>query len=123
MIISDISIQFRSVSSQTKPRGVISEWMGDPEEPLQGFSFKAGSTRDTTGMVFWSDVFLYDDEFKGKIAIVVMDTQGLFDSKTPPADNTKIFALGTLISSIQLYNLNGVVQEDQLQYLQVSFNQ
>lgn len=96
--------------------------MGHRDEPLSGFSFKAGSTRDTTGMIFWSDVFLHDDEFKGKIAIVVMDTQGLFDSKTPPADNTKIFALGTLISSIQMYNLNGVVQEDQLQYLQVNFN-
>ena len=118
----DIFIQFKSVSSKTNQNRNLSEWMGDREEPLNGFSFKGGSSRDTTGMIFWSDVFLYDDVFEDKIAIVVMDTQGLFDSKTPPADNTKIFALGTLISSIQIYNLNGVVQEDQLQYLQVSFN-
>ncbi|CAO1407507.1 unnamed protein product [Diamesa hyperborea] len=111
---------YKSVSSKTKPSGKISEWMGHRDEPLTGFTFKAGHHRDTTGMLFWSDVFLHDDEFKGKIAIVVMDTQGLFDSKTPPADNTKIFALGTLISSIQMYNLNGVVQEDHLQYLQLA---
>lgn len=115
-------MQFKSVSSPTKPDGNISEWMGNSEDPLSGFSWKSGSTRDTTGMIFWSDVFLYDDDIKGKIAIVVMDTQGLFDKETPPADNTKIFALGTLISSIQMYNLNGVVQEDQLQYLQVTFD-
>ncbi|CAO1398340.1 unnamed protein product [Diamesa serratosioi] len=111
---------FKSVASRTQPSGNISEWMGDGDEPLRGFSWKGGSTRDTTGLIFWSDVFLYDDDFKNKIAIVVMDTQGLFDKETPPADNTKIFALGTLISSIQFYNLNGVVQEDQLQYLQLA---
>ncbi|CAO1398352.1 unnamed protein product [Diamesa serratosioi] len=120
IIISDISIQFKSVASRTQPSGNISEWMGDGDEPLRGFSWKGGSTRDTTGLIFWSDVFLYDDDFKNKIAIVVMDTQGLFDKETPPADNTRIFALGTLISSIQFYNLNGVVQEDQLQYLQLA---
>lgn len=47
-----------------------------------------------------------------------MDTQGLFDNETSPADNSRIFALGTLISSIQILNLVGIIQEDQLQYLQ-----
>jgi len=53
-----------------------------------------------------------------KIAIVIMDTQGLFDNETSPADNSRIFALGTLISSIQVLNLSAIIQEDQLQYLQ-----
>ncbi|XP_070497556.1 atlastin-1-like [Chironomus tepperi] len=47
-----------------------------------------------------------------------MDTQGLFDNQTSPMENSKIFALGTLISSIQVLNLSGLIQEDQLQYLQ-----
>jgi atlastin len=46
-----------------------------------------------------------------------MDTQGLFDNETTPIDNARIFALSTLISSIQIFNLSGVIQEDQLQYL------
>lgn len=67
----------------------------------------------------WSDVFLHTVATTGeKIAIVVMDTQGLFDNETSPADNSRIFALGTLISSIQILNLVGIIQEDQLQYLQ-----
>lgn len=44
--------------------------------------------------------------------------KGLFDNETSPMDNSRIFALGTLISSIQILNLVGIIQEDQLQYLQ-----
>lgn len=67
----------------------------------------------------WSDVFLHTIATTGeKIALVVIDTQGLFDNETSPADNSRIFALGTLISSVQILNLVGIIQEDQLQYLQ-----
>ena len=70
------------------------------------------------GITLWNDVFLYDDESnQSKYGIIVLDTQGLFDNKTSPADNSKIFALGTLISSIQVLNLFNLVHEDQLQYL------
>lgn len=93
--------------------------MGEEDEPLKGFSWRSGASRDTSGIVMWSDVFLHTVENTGeKLAIVVMDTQGLFDNETTPEDNSRIFALGTLISSIQVLNLLGVVQEDQLQYLQ-----
>lgn len=33
-------------------------------------------------------------------------------------ENSRIFALSTLISSIQILNLSNLIQEDQLQYLQ-----
>ena len=90
--------------------------MGDENEPLQGFSWHSGSDRDTTGIIMWSDVFLHTVPTSGeKIAIVVIDTQGLFDSKSTSAENARIFSIGTLISSIQIFNLTGVVQEDQLQ--------
>lgn len=93
--------------------------MGLPEEPLKGFSWRSGTKRDTTGIIMWSDIFLHTIATTGeKVAIVVMDTQGLFDNETSPADNSRIFALGTLISSIQILNLVGIIQEDQLQYLQ-----
>jgi atlastin len=93
--------------------------MGASDMPLNGFSWRGGSTRDTTGITVWNDVFLHEVPATGeKLAIIVMDTQGLFDNRTSPMDNSRIFALGTLVSSIQLLNINGVVQEDQLQYLQ-----
>jgi atlastin len=93
--------------------------MGPPDLPLAGFSWRSGSARDTSGILMWNDAFLYTVPRTGeKLAIVIIDTQGLFDSETTPVNNSRIFVLGTLISSIQVFNLNSNVQEDQLQYLQ-----
>lgn len=95
----------------------MTNWMGTSTEPLNGFSWRSGVRRDTTGITFWSDVFLHDAENGDKIAIILVDTQGLFDNETSADENSKIFALSTLLSSCQLLNLSGVIQEDQLQYL------
>jgi len=93
--------------------------MGSGDEPLKGFSWRAGIKRDTIGIIIWSDVFLHTIDKTGeKIAIIVMDTQGLFDKHTTPTDNSRIFVLSNLISSIQVLNLANRIQEDQLQYLQ-----
>lgn len=37
-----------------------SEWLGDENEPLTGFSWRGGSERDTTGILMWSDIFLHE---------------------------------------------------------------
>ena len=66
----------------------------------------------------WNDVFLHTNENGEKLAIIVLDTQGLFDNDTSAQDNSRIFAIGTLISSIQVLNISMQIQEDQLQYLQ-----
>lgn len=71
----------------------------------------------------WSDVFLSERERKGKVekfAIILIDTQGLFDSSTTTADNSKIFALGALISSTQIFNLHDVLEEHQLEFLHLA---
>jgi atlastin len=92
--------------------------MGSPDDPLRGFSWRSGTTRETTGVIFWSDVFLYDNPNGDKLAILVVDTQGLFDNETSTEDNSKIFSLTTMLSSIEILNLHGLVQEDHLQYMQ-----
>ncbi|KAL7017429.1 hypothetical protein ACKWTF_010374 [Chironomus riparius] len=94
------------------------DWMGEPEEPLTGFDWKSGVERVTKGLILWGDVFLHDGPRNEKYAIYIMDTQGLFDHKTTTAENSKIFSLSTLISSIQILNILNILQEDQLQYLQ-----
>jgi hypothetical protein len=48
-----------------------------------------------------------------------MDTQGLNDNKTSTAVNVKVFALSTMLSSIQIYNLKQQIQENDLQLLKV----
>lgn len=93
-------------------------WLGDDDEPLVGFAWKSGTKRITTGLILWSDVFLYDDPKGEKLAIYLMDTQGLFDHKSSPTDNSRIFSLSTMISSMQILNLLNLIQENQLQYLQ-----
>ena len=96
----------------------VEDWMGDKDEPLSGFSWAYGSHRHTTGIIIWSDVFLYDAPSGDKIAILLMDTQGLFDHKSSPTENARIFSFSTLISSVQIFNLFNHIHEDELQYLQ-----
>ncbi len=52
-------------------------------------------------------------------AIVLMDTQGLFDRESTYQENTVVFSLSTLLSSLQILNLSKNIQENDLQNLQV----
>jgi len=33
------------------------DWLGDDESPLEGFSWRGGSERETTGILLWSEPF------------------------------------------------------------------
>ncbi|XP_060118263.1 atlastin-1 isoform X1 [Heteronotia binoei] len=95
------------------------DWVGDYNEPLTGFSWRGGSERETTGIQIWSEIFLVDKPDGNKVAVLLMDTQGTFDSQSTLRDSATVFALSTMISSIQVYNLSQNVQEDDLQHLQL----
>lgn len=95
------------------------DWLGDDNEPLKGFSWRGGSERDTTGILMWSDIFLFDFPKGEKIAIILLDTQGAFDSQSTVRDCATVFALSTMLSSVQIYNLSQNIQEDDLQHLQL----
>ncbi|CAL1575318.1 unnamed protein product [Knipowitschia caucasica] len=95
------------------------DWLGDPGEPLTGFSWRGGSERETTGIQIWSEVFLVDKPDGRKVALLLMDTQGTFDSQSTLRDSATVFALSTMISSMQVYNISQNVQEDDLQHLQL----
>ncbi|KAG7249370.1 hypothetical protein CRUP_004785, partial [Coryphaenoides rupestris] len=94
------------------------DWLGEAEEPLTGFSWRGGSERETTGIQIWSEVFLVDKPDGHKVAVLLMDTQGTFDSQSTLRDSATVFALSTMISSMQVYNISQNVQEDDLQHLQ-----
>lgn len=66
----------------------------------------------------WSDIFLHD-EGSNKIAIILLDTQGVYDNQSTAKDCAFIFALSTLVSSVQIYNLSQNIQENDLQHLQL----
>ncbi len=56
------------------------EWLGGDEDPLEGFHWRGGSERDTIGILLWSKVFLVKTPTNKEVAVLLMDTQGAFDS-------------------------------------------
>uniref|UniRef100_A0A8C5EL96 Atlastin-3-like n=1 Tax=Gouania willdenowi TaxID=441366 RepID=A0A8C5EL96_GOUWI len=94
-------------------------WLGGDDEPLTGFSWRGGSEPETTGIQLWSEVFLVTRDDGSELAVVLMDTQGAFDDQSTVKDCATIFALSTMTSSVQIYNLSQNIQEDDLQQLQL----
>lgn len=91
-------------------------WLNS-EPSLKGFSWRGGGERDTNGVIMWSEPFIVCDRNGEEIAVLLMDTQGSFDSMSTVKDCATIFALSTMISSIQIYNVSQNIQEDDLQHL------
>ncbi|XP_071762687.2 atlastin-2-like isoform X1 [Centroberyx gerrardi] len=94
-------------------------WMGGDDEPLTGFTWRGGCERETTGIQVWNEVFVVDKPDGTKVAVLLVDTQGAFDSQSTIKDCATVFALSTMTSSVQVYNLSQNIQEDDLQHLQL----
>lgn len=98
----------------------LSDWISERNSTeLSGFLWRGGRKPATTGIVMWSDIFTYDYENGDKVAIILLDTQGTFDSRSTLLESTTVFALSTLLSSVQCYNVMQNIQEDDLQHLQL----
>ena len=81
------------------------------------FKWRAGSDRMTTGIWVWSKPFFRKLANNEEIAIILMDTQGMFDNETSITLTACIFGLSTLVSSYQIYNVQNRIQEDNLGHL------
>jgi hypothetical protein len=55
--------------------------------------------------IYQEQKYLNSNLFKIQIAILIMDTQGLFEIESTPIIDQTIFYLSMLISSIQILNL------------------
>lgn len=86
---------------------------------MEGFKWSGGKDRVTTGIHIWPEVFKHDCVDGRKLAIVLIDTQGIFDNKTTMKDNTTIFALSSLLSSVQIFNVMQNINENDLHHLQM----
>lgn len=97
------------------------DWLGEEQNdvPLTGFHWRGGADRDTTGILMWSKVFEVKLPCGKDVAVVLMDTQGAFDSNATVRDCATIFALSAMLSSVLVYNLTSNIQEDDLQHLQL----
>jgi len=83
-----------------------------------GFQWRGGQERNTTGIWMWSEPFLVTkSSSKERFALLLVDTQGMFDHETTMSLTAAIFGLSTLLSSYQIYNVDKRIQEDHLQQL------
>lgn len=67
----------------------------------------------------WSEIFTHDYENGEKVAIVLLDTQGIFDTRSSQKEVAAIFAISMLLSSVQCFNVSQQIQEDDLQHLEM----
>jgi len=80
------------------------------------FYFRAGAERTTVGIWIYSTPFVRT--IKGtKVAVLLMDTQGLFDPHAPPEVNNAVFGLSVLLSSYQILNVSKQIQQNTLSEL------
>ena len=79
--------------------------------------FRFAHRRHTTGIWIWSEPFVRTGANGEKLAVYVVDTQGLFDNETTQSLTACIFGLSTLLSSHSIYNVSGRIGEDALQHL------
>ncbi|CAE7492805.1 atl, partial [Symbiodinium microadriaticum] len=114
----NISDSWMTMSGDNMDEGNVSGSEADISVKSSGFAWSGGQERQTTGMWMWSEPFFRKvASYPEEIAILLMDTQGMFDNETTMSLTARIFGLSTLISSYQIYNVDKRIQEDNLQHL------
>lgn len=89
-----------------------------------GFNTKRNRNGTTKGIWAWPEIFIHDNITCGtvsgnKVAIILLDTEGLFHIDTDLRHNTMIFALSTMFSSMQGYNVFKDINSDTMQFLDI----
>ncbi|GMT25736.1 hypothetical protein PFISCL1PPCAC_17033 [Pristionchus fissidentatus] len=92
------------------------DWLGDDAQ-VHGFHWRSGAKRDTVGIWMWGEPIMIESPSGENLAVVLLDTQGAFDNQSTYQQCTTIFALSTIVSSLQIYNVVDAIQEDALQNL------
>lgn len=96
------------------------DWLYNGYDGLKnGFECKNDTTCYTVGIWAWSKIFTTYRKNEEKIGILLLNTQGTFDSESSQHDNVKIFSLASMMSSLQIYNLSEHIQETDIENLQL----
>jgi len=120
----DFFLRYLHYLDQHGTPAALEDWLGQPDAPLTGFHWRGGAERDTTGILMWSKPFLVklpgrSGQKAQEVAVILLDTQGAFDSSSTVRDCATIFALSAMLSSVLVYNLTANIQEDDLQHLEL----
>uniref|UniRef100_H2XNT9 GB1/RHD3-type G domain-containing protein n=2 Tax=Ciona intestinalis TaxID=7719 RepID=H2XNT9_CIOIN len=82
------------------------------------FQCKGGNERVTIGINITDKPIILMNKVGEEVAVFLMDSEGLFDKK----QSATVFAISTLLSSLQIFNVSEQIQECDLQYLQMFTN-
>lgn len=85
-----------------------------PKKQFTSFNWTHGKDIGTYGMWALDSPININDEF----SLIIIDTQGIYDTTLGVKLTTGLFALSTLISSFQIYNIDKRLQEDYLHHLE-----
>ncbi|CAM9758698.1 unnamed protein product, partial [Laminaria digitata] len=77
---------------------VEGEEEGGEESALRSFAWRGGVEPMTTGIWVWSEPFVRRTEGGKEVAVLLVDTQGMFDNETSMGLTACIFAVSTLVS-------------------------
>ncbi|GFQ98686.1 atlastin, partial [Trichonephila clavata] len=91
-----LNFMLRFLEAQGNP-----DWLGEDDQPLKGFSWRGGSERDTTGILIWNKVFPLTLPSGEEIAVLFDGHTRAFDSTSTVKECATVFALSTMLSSIQ----------------------
>ncbi|XP_050809112.1 RING finger protein 112-like [Gopherus flavomarginatus] len=93
-------------------------WMGREDEPLEGFEWRVSTQRVTKGVWAWSQPFWVPTE-GGKVAVLLVDTEGSMDIEQNKETSIKLSAMSMLLSSHQILNIGRRVKDPDLEYLEM----
>ncbi|XP_065447048.1 RING finger protein 112-like [Chrysemys picta bellii] len=93
-------------------------WMGREDELLEGFEWRADMQRVTKGVWAWSQPFWIPDK-GGKVAVLLVDTEGSMDIERKKETCIKLSAMSMLLSSYQILNIGCRVKDPDFEYLEM----
>ncbi|XP_043373077.1 RING finger protein 112-like isoform X2 [Dermochelys coriacea] len=93
-------------------------WMGQEDEPLEGFEWRRDTNRVTKGVWAWSQPFWVPTQ-RGQVAVLLVDTEGSMDIERNKETSIKLSALSMLLSSYQILNISNEVNDADLEYLEI----
>ncbi|GMR50771.1 hypothetical protein PMAYCL1PPCAC_20966, partial [Pristionchus mayeri] len=109
-------LEYLYALQKSQQNGTPLDWLGE-ETQVHGFHWRSGAKRDTIGIWMWGEPIMIESASGENLAVVLLDTQGAFDNQSTYQQCTTIFALSTILSSLQIYNVVDAIQEDSLQNL------
>ncbi|CAG2101380.1 unnamed protein product [Medioppia subpectinata] len=85
--------------------GTEIEVLEDPDDPLVGFEWNSDPNETTTRGIWFSQPFIVHKTGGEELAIILVDTQGLFDDESTQRDMSTIVGLSLLSASTLVFNV------------------